>query len=189
MQSLIPRDKDIEDSDDESVPPLVIRNDPCSEGDDQTVSSMPELMERKSYYGLDDDTIVSSNNTLDTLDTLEDGEEEVDLSLAMRGEWKASKADLALYFPDLTEREIKDNVWVADSAASTFMYAGTKGFGRTTTNKSGVEVGEGTGLVHNLFSLTQAMNSGATFYSYRDAIRVTLPGNSGTIVILPFQPN
>mmetsp|Transcript_5507 Transcript_5507/g.8434 ORF Transcript_5507/g.8434 Transcript_5507/m.8434 type:complete len:137 (-) Transcript_5507:420-830(-) len=136
---------------------------------------------------MDDESTVSSNYILDKL---EDGEEQVDLSLAMRGEPKASKADLALYFPDFTE-----HVWVADSAASTFMYAGTNGFGRTTTNKSGVEVGEGTisaapkigdwhgtRLVHN-------MNSGATFYSYRDAIRVTLPGNSGTIVILPFQPN
>mmetsp|Transcript_8955 Transcript_8955/g.13769 ORF Transcript_8955/g.13769 Transcript_8955/m.13769 type:complete len:82 (+) Transcript_8955:781-1026(+) len=62
---------------------------------------------------------------------------EVDKGLVMQvaqAVVQASKADLALYFPDLTEEEIKEYVWIADLAASTFMYLGQKSYGKCMMN-------------------------------------------------------
>ncbi len=49
--------------------------------------------------------------------------------------------DLSLFFPGITKSEVKDNVWIADSGASTHMYTGDNGFCTTTAINDGVQVG------------------------------------------------
>ena len=60
---------------------------------------------------------------------------------------KVSKEEINLHFKDMTEKEIRETVWIADSGASTYMYTQDKGFGNSQANRSGVQVGEGTTCV------------------------------------------
>ena len=56
---------------------------------------------------------------------------------------EVNKNELCRIFPDLTEEEIDETVWIADTGASTHMYKGKKGFSTTKKNTGKVEVGDG----------------------------------------------
>ena len=55
--------------------------------------------------------------------------------------------DLGLYFPGMSNVEIRENVWIADSGVSTHMFVGNKGFVESKNSNDSVQVGEGTTIV------------------------------------------
>ena len=126
---------------------------------------------------------------------------------------QVERKELALNFPDMSNKDIQKHVWLTESGSSTYIYTQDVGFSNCHANKTKVEVGEGSeapkigkwhgvainrktgkklkvclnktllvpGIMHNLFSLTQAMNSRCNFYSHNNSIRVDLPNSIGTI--------